>query len=70
MTNCRNIAILTDLGELSPFPRMTAQYYMKKWSLYVNINLIIYVLTLGEYNSDTEKDLVVHPEVSKSKMTA
>ena len=52
MTKCRSIDVLTDLGE---FLHMTDQYYMKKLSSYVNINLNIYVLTLGESNSDIEK---------------
>ena len=49
---------------------MAVQYYMKKLSWNININLNIYVLTLGKSNSDIEKDLAVHIGVLKSKVTA
>ena len=49
VTKCRNICVLTDLGELPLFPSGTWQskYYMKKWSWYVNINFSLYVWHLG-----------------------
>ena len=49
---------------------MKVQYYMKKWSWYVNINFSIYVLTLRVSNSDNEKDPTVHLGILKDKMTA